>query len=137
MSRKKCIVVMFAVLAIAGCSRKPSGAEDQAVGAMVSPKAASGAVTIPIPPNEDVATSVALPAGTHNVGFRDGPGAFTCHSLTILGQDGSTSNVFTNSDMPANFGMSQGASAGNGYVAVNVQCHGGATASQLVVTPTP
>ena len=137
MSIKLGVVAMLGVLAIAGCSRKPAAADGQAVGSVAAPSAVSSATTIAIPANQDVTTHVALPTGTHNVSFTDGPGAFHCGSVTISGQDGSTSNVFTKSEMPGNFSMSQGASPGSSYVAVDVQCHGGATASQLVVKPTP
>lgn len=129
------VAAALGLLVLAGRSPHPSSQSSTAASAQ--PAAAATSTTIPIPANQDVATSVALPGGTHSVAFKDGAGAFACASVAITQTDGSASNVFTHSDMPAGFGMTQSAAPGAAYVKVNVHCHGGAGDSQLVVTPAP
>lgn len=129
---KRYLALSLLSIALVGCSQSSSASH----GATSKPPAAgSGATSIPIPPNQDVTTRVSLPTGTRSVRFKDGSGAFKCHSVTMSRADGSISNVFTDSDMPAKASMSQGSAPGGSYATVNVQCHGGETSSELIVTP--
>jgi hypothetical protein len=129
-------MVRFAALVLAGLALAGCSPTTQVSGPHPVPPPGWTETTISIPANQDVTTSFSLPPGTPNVWFQVGPAAFHCQSVTVTMGDGSVSPVFTNEDMPANFTRAQSEAPGVPFATVNIQCHGGASASQLVVVPT-
>ncbi len=127
---------LLALLAIAACSAKPTSEANasSATGPIASVGAA--AITIAIPANQEVTKILPLPPGTHKVGVKTGAAGFSCDHMAFLTDNGGRSNNFTDADVPANLNMADSTSSG-AYVSVDLQCHGGAATSQLVLTPSP
>ncbi|MGH7024461.1 MAG: hypothetical protein ACREEB_12860 [Caulobacteraceae bacterium] len=127
---------LVAVLAIAGCSQKPTATTSASSAAVTPASADPAAVTIAIPANQEVTKIFPLPPGTHKVGIKTGAAGFACDHMAFVTDNGGRSNNFTDADVPANLNMTDSTSVGT-YVSVDLQCHGGAAASQLVMTPSP
>ena len=136
MSFSKIGAALLAVLAIAACSQKPTAEADASSAVGPATSDSSAAVTIAIPANQEVTKIVPLPPGTHKVGVATGAAGFSCDHMAFLTDKGGRSNNFTDADVPANLSMADSTSSG-AYVSVDLQCRGGATASQLVLTPSP
>jgi hypothetical protein len=137
MSVSRFTAAMLGVLAISACSQKPSAGGSPPSAPTASPDVVSAATTIPIPANQEVSTQVALPAGTHKVGLQSGAGSFSCKFFQITSQGGGVSNNFTDADVPAKLNMSDSTPANDPYLAVKLDCRGGAADSQWLITPSP
>jgi len=127
-------VALICSSALSACSQ-PAATGNATATAAAAAGGGTAATTIPIPANQDVATTVTLPAGTHAVGIASGAAPFHCAHIAINTQDGGVSNNFTDADVPAKLNMTDRTSAGHTYVSVDVSCHGGAADAQLVLSP--
>ena len=137
MSVSRVGAALLGVLAISACSQKPSAAGGPPSAPAAAPDVVSAATTIPIPANQEVSTQVALPPGTHKVGLQSGAASFSCKFFQIMSQGGGVSNNFTDAEVPAKLNMSDSTTANGGYLAVKLDCRGGAADSEWIITPSP
>ncbi len=110
------------------------------VGLVGVAQAGPGATTVPIPANKDVATQVELPPDTDKLNMKTGAGSFTCTNLQLVTKKGRTpgDQYFPRDPItiPAHLDSTQSHNTpGDPYVLVFIRCHGGATDSQLILTP--
>jgi hypothetical protein len=138
MAANKIGAALLAVVALAGCSPKPSAANSapSAAGPVGDPGSASAAVTIAIPAHQAVVKKLTLPPGTHKLGVKTGAASFSCDHMAFVADDGERSNNFTDAQVPANLNMTDSTNSGT-YASVDLQCQGGAADSELVLTPSP
>ena len=101
---------------------------------VAAPPAMSAIQALAFPVGKDQSATVKLPANTRNVGFRVQGGPLRCKIVSVVGNDGGSSTVFLNSDLPDKTSMSQGAAVGSFYTAVEATCHAISPDAKLAIT---
>lgn len=132
--------VLLTAFLVFGCSKNsseaqtPSGSQGSGGGGMHS-------TTIAIPANKDVSTKLEMPPNTFAVNMKTGAAAFTCGHLMLLTQKGRNPkdqyfDLAEPVQVPAHLDSTDSRPRDSEpFVVLIVQCHGGASDSQLVVTP--
>ena len=82
---------------------------------------------------KDAQSNVQLPTGTRRVYFGVKNGSLFCKSVKLGVSDGSTSNVFADSEMPNKAHMIQGARPQMFYTAANLNCRSVDSGAQIVI----
>jgi hypothetical protein len=80
----------------------------------------------------NTASRLKLPGGARSVYIGVASGRLFCDYVRLEYPEGRTSTAFLNSELSLGRGMTQGAAAGQNYVAVQYSCHG-VPAGQLVL----
>lgn len=106
----------------------------QANGVVAAQPGMKAVQALAFPVGKDQSTTVKLPAKTRNVGFRVQGGQLHCTKVALVGNDGGSSSVFLNSDLPDKTWMGQGAAAGSFYTGVEVNCRAISPDARLAIT---